>query len=76
MPFNKSTIDDARAAKAKAKVRLAKVPGLVGVGLTRQGGGYAVKVNLQYDQRDLVPDQVAGVPLVVEVVGRVQKRPS
>ena len=41
------TIDAARAAKAHAKQRLAGVPGMVGLGLTRQGDGYALKVNLQ-----------------------------
>jgi hypothetical protein len=74
MPINRSTIEDARSAKAEARQRLSGVPGVVGVGLTRQGEGYAVKVNLQDDQRDLVPDELSGVPVVVEVVGKIRKR--
>jgi len=74
MRANTVTLDSARTAKAQVQARLSEVPGIVGVGLTRKGSGYAVKVNLQDGHQDLVPDSVAGVPVVVEVVGRVKKR--
>jgi hypothetical protein len=67
------TIDDARAAKKQAKKELSRVPGLVGVGLTRHAGGYAVKVNLQkaLSDKDL-PTQIGGVPVVFEIVGGIK----
>ena len=69
------TIDAARSAKAAVKQQLARVPGLVGVGVTRRDGGYAVKVNLDHALAPgAVPSQVNGVPLVVEVVGSITKR--
>lgn len=74
MSPNRTTIDAARAAKDQAKRSLAGVPGIAGIGLTRQGEGYAVKVNLQEDRQQLIPHEVAGVPVVVEVVGRIVKR--
>lgn len=74
MRTNTVTIDAARAAKVQLKACLAGVPGIVGVGLTRKGSCYAVKVTLQDDHRSQVPDSVAGIPVVVEVVGRVKKR--
>jgi hypothetical protein len=66
------TIDAARAAKAHAKQRLAGVPGMVGLGLTRQGDGYALKVNLQAPVKTALPKEVDGVPLVFEVVGTIK----
>lgn len=68
-----ATIDDARAAKIRAKVVLSRVPGLRGIGLTRRGKGYAVKVNLEKPVigRNL-PTEVEGVPLVFEVVGPIK----
>jgi len=67
----------ARAAKPKA-LRLFNRYGVVGVGITRVGGKYAVQVNLETplaDEGD-VPTSVDGVPVVVKYVGRVHKQPA
>ena len=67
------TIDSARAAKTQVKKALSRLPELAGVGLTRLGSGYAVKVNLQKAiVGKQLPTQIDGVPVVVEVVGTVK----
>ena len=64
----------AQAAKEQARCRLADVPGLLGIGLTRVGDGYAVKVNLQAAVADeSLPAELDGVPLVFEVVGAIKR---
>jgi hypothetical protein len=70
------SIDQARHAKESAKSVLADVPGVVGVGLTKIGDDYALKVNLREELPSgvSVPKQIAGVPVCVEVVGTIQKR--
>ena len=70
-----ATLAAARSAKDEARRKLAKIKEIVGVGLTRRGGGYAVKVNLgkSVDTAKL-PHDLNGVPLVFEVVGKVRKR--
>ena len=70
------SIDQARDAKESAKRVLAGVPGIVGVGLTKIGDDYAVKVNVREElpKGVSVPKQIAGVPVHVEVVGTVRKR--
>ena len=70
------TIDRARAAKGTAKAALARVPGVVGIGLTKVGDDYALKVNLReaLPPGVRVPDDIEGVPVKVEVVGPIRKR--
>ena len=69
------TLEAARAAKDAAKRKLARRTGVVGIGVTRQGGGYAVKVNLgQGATAARLPKDFNGVPVVVAVVGSVRKR--
>jgi hypothetical protein len=72
------SIERARAAKESAKVALAGIPGLVGIGLTKLGSDYALKVNLREELPDHihVPTQVAGVPVRIEIVGVIKKRES
>ena len=72
MSAKPASIESARAAKELAKRTLANVPGVAGVGLTRKGMGYAVKVNLMVERDDL-PKEFDGVPVVVELVGSVRK---
>ena len=70
------SLDEARAAKSHAIEILRDVPELAGVGITRIGQGYGVKVNLSSaaaGNLDL-PAQIDGVPVRLEVVGRVRKR--
>jgi hypothetical protein len=70
-----ATIETARAAKAEAKRRFAGRTDIVGIGVTRHGKGYAVKVNLgaAVDLASL-PQTLNGVPVIFEVVGSIRKR--
>lgn len=69
-------LDEARAAKPYAKELFGRFGVVNGVGLTRLGNRYAVKVNFETAPRadaDL-PREISGVPVVVQVVGRVHKQ--
>jgi hypothetical protein len=66
------TLDQARAAKAVAAVRLADWP-VVGIGITKVGDGYGLKINLS-ERTDPLPRDVNGVPLQAEVVRTIEKR--
>jgi hypothetical protein len=70
------TLEQARAAKESARTLLAALPGLVGVGITKIGEDYALKVNLSAPLPVGVsaPERISGVPVCVEVVGRIKKR--
>ena len=71
---NSSTLEEARAAKPKAIALLSELP-VVGVGITRIGDGYGLKVNLSESvAADAVPEQMDGVPIKTEVVGEIRKR--
>lgn len=78
MPRNSTppTLAEARAAKVQATSVLEAIPGVVGIGITRVGEGYGLKVNLQAAlPPDVhVPDLIDGVPLRVEVVGVPKKQ--
>ena len=67
------TLDEVRAAKAKVLRQLKGIAQVVGVGITRVDGVYAVKVNLSEAGVDL-PTQIDGVPLRVEVTGPIRAR--
>ena len=71
---SKLPIDLARAAKDRAKTVLSKVPGVVGLGLTKVDDQYAVKVNLEaaLPKSLTVPNNIDGVPVMYEVVGRIK----
>ena len=70
-----ATLEEARAAKRKAALRLARVPQVNGIGVVRLRGGYALKVNLaEQVAAGTVPETVDGVPLQVVVVGRIRAR--
>ena len=70
------TIDQARAAKDAARTSLADIPGVVGIGLTKLGKDYALKVNLESElpKGVSVPASIAGVRVCVEIVGVIRKR--
>ena len=70
------TLEAARAAKAQALRVFAPLAKVVGVGITRIGGGYGLKVNLQQQPASGValPSEVDGVPVRIEVVGPIKKR--
>jgi hypothetical protein len=70
------SIEQARAAKQSAKTLLAALPGQVGVGITKVGDDYAVKVNLSQPLPAGVsaPERIGDVPVCIEVVGKITKR--
>lgn len=70
------TIDQARAAKEAAKTLLGGLPGVVGIGVTKIGEDYALKVNLRASlPADVeIPERIAGVVVCTEVVGDIRKR--
>lgn len=69
-------LEKARAAKKKALSIFSDLAEVNGVGITRVGHGYGLKVNLAGSPPAEVrlPEEVEGVPVVVEVVGRISKR--
>jgi hypothetical protein len=70
------TLERARAAKDAALRRFKAVDNVVGIGLTRIAGEYAVKVNLSEPAEDGVdlPSEIGGVPVRFEVTGSIRKR--
>ncbi len=69
-------LEAARSAKALARTIFAAFAPVVGVGITRIAGVYGVKVNLRRGPAAgaVLPADIDGVPVRVEVVGPVTKR--
>jgi hypothetical protein len=69
-------LEAARAAKAKARKRFAGLARVSGVGITRAGGRYAVKVLCEAIDvpAGKLPDNIDGVPVVVDVTGPIRKQ--
>jgi hypothetical protein len=69
-------LDQARAAKERAKTIFAKNASVVGIGITRVGDGYGVKVNLDAPPADDAefPETIDSVPIRMEVVGPIRPR--
>jgi hypothetical protein len=74
--MNCTTLDEARAAKAKVLAAFGDDQSVVGVGITRIGEGYGVKLNLESRPAPdaNLPHDVDGVPIRIEVVGTIRKR--
>ena len=70
------TLEEARAAKRLVAQSLAGRDGVLGIGITRVGGGYAVRVNLSRQPAavESIPTEVAGVPVRIEIVGEIRKQ--
>jgi hypothetical protein len=67
--MNAATLEQARAAKAKLRAQLAGLPELRGLGVAFLPEGCAVKVMLQrLPDGAIIPPDVDGVPVVVEVL--------
>lgn len=69
-------LDDARAAKGEALEVFRELVGEVSVGIKGLGQGrYGLKVNLTAAPEEDVslPDEINGVPVQVEIVGRIRK---
>jgi hypothetical protein len=73
-----STLDRARAAKERAHEVFSKLADVVGVGITTIGSEYGLKVNVSSPPppSNVLPREVDGVPVRVEVVGKIRKRNS
>ncbi len=71
-----ATIDNARRAKGIAKTVFSHFGEVVGVGLAPTNDGYAVKVNFGSppSHPEDMPDTIEGVPVLVEIVGRIFKQ--
>jgi len=69
------SLEQARAAKESAKMLLASLPGKVGLGITKVGDDFALKVNLSepLPAGVSVPERIGGVSLCIEVVGKITK---
>ena len=70
-----SDLEHARAAKDKLAALLADRPAINGIGIAAFEGGFCVKINLDRPDEDL-PQEFDGVPVRVEVVGKIHKRDS
>jgi hypothetical protein len=68
-------LDEARTAKERAKAIFADKTSVVGVGITRVGDGYGVKVNLDAPPAAdaNLPETIDGVTIRIDVVGSVRK---
>ena len=70
--MNGVTLERAQAAKAILVAALAGRSELRGIGITRLECGFGVKVNLSRQPEEwTVPDEVDGVPVIVDVVGTI-----
>jgi hypothetical protein len=69
-------LDAAREAKEKAKTIFSRHGTINGIGLTRMGERYAVKVNFESEPHDQanMPRDIEGVPVVVQVIGTLHKQ--
>lgn len=69
------SLEQARAAKLRAKKLLPTLASVVGIGIIRLDGGYGVKVNLGTPLAPGVtlPSEVDGVPVRFEVTGSIAK---
>lgn len=70
------TLVRARAVQKKVHARFSKVARVNGVGITRVGDGYGVKVNLATKPKPgaELPAAIDGVPIQTEVVGVIRSR--
>nr|WP_294501674.1 hypothetical protein [uncultured Rhodopila sp.] len=70
------SIEDARRVKSIAGATARRFAHVIGVGLTKVGGSYAIKVNLA-DPLAIgvsLPAEIEGVPVVYEVTGLTVKQ--
>jgi hypothetical protein len=72
--MNTHTLDEARAAKARALEVFGRLAPVVGVGITNIDGGYGVRVNLREAPPPGVelPERIDDVPVQVRVVGTIR----
>jgi hypothetical protein len=70
-----ASLENARAVKARLSDEIGNHPQVNGIGITRVGGGFGVKVNLEHGKRQdfQVPDEIDGVRIRFEPVGPITK---
>lgn len=70
------TLVQARAAKEAAQGVFARLATVAGIGVTRVGRGYGLKINVATAPtgKRALPSEVQGVPVKIEVVGTIRKR--
>ena len=70
------TLEQARAAKKKAVELFSSIAPVTGVGITKIGRDYGLKVNLKRKpaRGTRLATDVVGVPVQVEVTGPIRKR--
>ncbi len=78
MESQTTQLREARLVKEKAKIVFRRLGRVCGVGITRQGDSYAVKVNLEAKpaRGTQLPQEIDGVPIVVQVTGPIRKLPA
>ena len=71
-------LEAARAVKERAKEIFSRYGSVNGIGLTRLGECYAVKVNFESEPLDRasLPQNIEGVPVVIQVIGPLHKQAS
>lgn len=68
-----ATLDEAKRVKSAAGERLLALSGVKGVGVTRRGDGFALKVNVdRAEAGEAVPPQIDGVDVVIETIGKIR----
>ena len=69
-------IEKVRAAQRKAEAQFARHDEVNGIGITRVGEGFGLKVNLTRPLKSgsTLPEQIDDVPVQVEVVGPIRAR--
>ena len=69
-------MEAARRAKKPALAAFEKIAQVVGIGITQFNDGYALKVNLASPPADgtVLPKAIDGVPVQIEVVGKIRKQ--
>lgn len=74
--MNPCTLEEVRAAKPHALEIFGAFEELTGVGITRVGEGYGLKVNFSREPStdEPLPNEVDGVPVRIEVVGSIRSK--
>lgn len=67
-------LERARAAKDKLAALIADRPAVNGVGIAPFEGGFCIKINLERPSDEELPEEFEGVPVRIEIVGRITKR--
>lgn len=72
------SLEEARSAKKVAQVAFERLGKIAGIGITRSGEGYGLKVNVLrgFPSNQETPKEIQGVPVRIEVVGPIKKRMS